>query len=147
LCVVKSAASTIYRLCLLLLGLERWEHGSRLILIFIRVVVVIIDPSILIRTVRLRIILNGTTSSFIIVIYFSFFFLDREYLLESGSCRCSGCIGFPAFAVSLYECLQLSKVVDDMDATASVEFRWLEEPEVKTGEVTKGHGVPEEVLL
>jgi hypothetical protein len=145
LCVVKSAASTIYRLCLLLLGLERWEHGSRLILIFIRVVVVIIDPSILIRTVRLRIILNGTTSSFIIVIYFSFFFLDREYLLKKR--RCSGCIRFPAFAVSLYECLQLSKVVDDMDATASVEFRWLEEPEVKTGEVTKGHGVPEEVLL
>lgn len=145
MCVVKSAASTIYRLCLLLLGLERWEHCSRLILIFIRVVVVIIDPSILIRTVRLRIILNGTTSSFIIIIYFSFVFLDREYLLKSR--RCSGCIGFPAFAVSLYECLQLSEVVDDMDATASVEFRWLEEPEVETGEVTKGHGVAEEVLL
>ena len=34
-----------------------------------------------------------------------------------------------------------------MDAAASVELRGLEEPEVETGEVTKGHGVAEEVLL
>ena len=34
-----------------------------------------------------------------------------------------------------------------MDAAATVELGWLQEPQVEAGEVTERHGIPEEILF
>jgi hypothetical protein len=53
----------------------------------------------------------------------------------------------PALAVPLDQLLQLRQVVDNVDPSASVQLRRLQQPQVKTREMTERHRIPKEVLL
>jgi len=52
-----------------------------------------------------------------------------------------------AFTVFLDELLEHADAVTDMDSSASVEFRWLQQPKVVAFKVAKGHGVSKYMLL
>ena len=52
-----------------------------------------------------------------------------------------------SLAVIIYQLSQICQVIDNVDATSSVQLCWLEKPEVESTEVTQRHGKLEDVLL
>ena len=52
-----------------------------------------------------------------------------------------------SLAVIIYQLSQICQVINNVDATSSVQLCWLEEPEVESTEVTQWHGKLEDVLL
>lgn len=84
------------------------------------------------------------------------FFLARRLNVAcspSKVCRCfrgirtySGRFG-PPLAVALNELLELREIVDDMNASSSIEFRWFKKPQVESSEMTEWHCISEEILL
>ena len=52
-----------------------------------------------------------------------------------------------SLAVIIYQLSQICQVIDNVDATSSVQLGWLEKPEVESTEVTQRHGKLEDMLL